>query len=180
MPFETVATYHLPDGWNIDLPIDWMCTVDESVNPTQHIFRWDNTDSLVYCSVWRFTCDDAGSPASVAQMHEVFCLAAIDQDLTPAEEVSQFYPPGFAVAAYQGYTRNGIPMLVFVLCTPGHMMTAYLVGEDEMMRDILCACMSCVTHTVNAPSPPGVPNTMADRPRNKIERDTKPWRPNKP
>lgn len=164
----------LPDGWTIYLPKGRLSMVDNTITPHQYIYQWDGTDFFVCCCAWRF--EEDGRDASSTRMHELFRAAAVNADnVLNGVDASQFFPDALSCMAYEGLTHDGVPMLAFVFCTPGHMLTLYLVGDDMRMREILCVCMSRTVHGSAVPIAPSIRGVMRMAPHNKIEPEPEPW-----
>lgn len=170
----SATAQQMPDGWTIYLPKGRLCMVDDTITPHQYIFQWDGTDFFVCSCAWQF--EDDGLSAPSARMHEIFRAAAANtNDVLNGVEASKFFPDELSCEAYEGITRDGAPMRVFVFCTPGHMLTVYLVGDDARMCDILCACMKRTVHGAAVPVTPPVSGAMRVPPHNKIEPEPASW-----
>ena len=51
---------------------------------------------------------------------------------------SLYTPAGFSMRAYRGETEDQYQMLAFAICTPGYLLSVYLVGNDKETEQLLC------------------------------------------
>ncbi len=138
--------YPIPQGWTVFFPRGWICTVNDGVQPAQVAFTCPGVPFEAHCMVWHFTQSAAGEPASVELLHWLFSEAALGH---PMEEIdrSLYAPPGFSMRAYRGQTEDGYQMLAFAICTPGYLLTVYLVGDDKETEQLLCRGLRRIVRT---------------------------------
>lgn len=134
---ERFMPYHIPRGWTVFFPEGWICTVNDAVHPSQVTFTCPDVEFAAYCIVWHFTQSGDGEPASVERLHWVFSEAALSH---PMEEIDRrlYAPAGLSMRAYRGQTEDHCQMLAFAICTPGDLLSVYLVGDDRQTEQLLC------------------------------------------
>lgn len=170
---ERFMPYPIPQGWTVFFPEGWVATVDDGAQPAQVVFQRPDTAFSAHCIVWHFTQSPDGAPASVERLQWLFAEAALRH---PMEEIdrSLYAPPGFSMRAYRGQTDDCRQMLAFAICTPGYLLTVYLLGDDKEIEQLLCRGLRRITRTADRgpgdgaaqrPAPPRLQIRPAPPPR---------------
>lgn len=124
-----LASYHI-DGWLVQFPQEWKCSLDQDQSPPQIIFEAEGAVT-VYLSAWNWSNPKTGERPDRETVLMFFLQAFAQQGVERTDDFLTYCPAGFSACVGKSVTTDGYLMISFAFCAEGCALTVYFVYEEE-------------------------------------------------
>lgn len=121
---ERELAVYIIDGWRLQLPKEWDCTLDRDPRLPQAVFDTTQEDIMVYVTTWDF------QEAAAERIGEVYRQAFAEAEgLAELPEALAYFPEGMAGLAGKSVTEDDRTMITCALWTRGRGLMLFFVCE---------------------------------------------------